>query len=119
MRQKDSECDDYEVRLAKLKPLEQCGYMRTTKETTTTGTTQVTTTTTTSLNCINFDPWIDTDSPGFFNLDDIETMEKLYSVSKSIHSEADVIECREAVSKKDISVTEKSVQFENFWIKSK
>ena len=40
-RQDDSACDDYEIRVAKLKPLEICGYVPTTLASTTT---QVTTT---------------------------------------------------------------------------
>ena len=41
-RQEDEECEDYEVRIAKLKPLERCGYVETTAAISTTTATATT-----------------------------------------------------------------------------
>ena len=100
-RQDDGRCDDYEVRLAKLRPLKRCGY-------TTTSTTTMTTTTL-PTNCYDFDQWVDTDSPGYWQPDDIEPIDSIYEKSDTISFDADMIECREKESKKDMDATSKSV----------
>ena len=103
-RQDDNQCDDYEVRLAKLKPLERCGYMipsTTTGAASTTTTTRapIITTTEAEDECVKYGPWISTSEPDPFTGNEMEMIWIVESQSKYADPTLtcdypDIIECR-------------------------